>query len=96
MASEYQQALAALYGTDPVLQQEANIWLNDFQSKPQAWGAALTNLDATSPTEFMFFSANVLLKKTKSVDWARLPSDQREHLRIAVRWRNSFLDAQYC
>eukprot|EP00798_Chlamydomonas_sp_ICE-L_P007351 gene7351-474_t len=84
MAGEYRQALEALYGGAPALQQQANLWLNDFQKQQVAWEAALSCLGSNERTEFAFFSANVLLKKTKSVDWSHLTPEQREQLRVAV------------
>lgn len=72
-------ALNALYGFDQAQQQAANIWLNDFAKNPAAWQVGLDMLTPASPTEPMFFCANMLLDKVRR-EWGKLSQDQRSHL----------------
>lgn len=72
-------AVGALYGYDAQQQQAANQWLNDFSKQPAAWQVGIDILSATSPTEPMFFCANMLLNKVRT-EWGQLSEDQRQNL----------------
>ena len=75
-ASSFHQALYALFGNDPIAQTQANQWLTDFASKPEAWQASLSLLDPSNPSQIAFFCANILLTKARR-DWTETsPSDR--------------------
>ncbi|GFR45790.1 hypothetical protein Agub_g7244, partial [Astrephomene gubernaculifera] len=81
MDQQFRAALAALNGTEPTRQSAANLWLNDFQHTPEAWGAALALLDPASgaSADEAFFAANLLTSKTRR-EWGRLNAQQRSEL----------------
>jgi hypothetical protein len=80
---EFRQAVQALYGSDPVAQQQANVWLYAFSSTPAAWEAGLAMLEPGLPSWGQFFSANLLLNKTRT-EWSKLQAEHRAQLTAAV------------
>ena len=72
----FHQALHALFGHDLTAQAQANQWLNDFTTTSDAWHAALSLLDPSSPSQIAFFCANILLTKARR-DWDDLPTSDR-------------------
>ena len=80
----FHEAVNALFGSDPGLQSQANQWITEFSSKPEAWQAALSFIDPSSPSHVSFFCANVLLSKARR-EWSSMGSDQRTAISELVR-----------
>ena len=78
------QAISAAYGHDVVTQQQANQWLHQFASTPEAWAAALALVEPGTPPEHAFFAANMLLSKTRS-EWGKLQPHQQQELAATYR-----------
>lgn len=84
----FKSAIQALFGPDPIAQQQANQWLTNFALTTSAWEASLSILEFGLPVNVLFFSANMLLSKTRT-DWGRLTVDQRGQLTGAIRYHRA-------
>ncbi len=69
------QALNALYGTDPALQQQAKSWLEQYNTTAASWTGSLSLINPAVPLEAQFFGCNMLLTKVKR-DWASLNNEE--------------------
>jgi hypothetical protein len=83
-ATLFQQALSALFGSDPCQQQQANIWLQSFSNAPAAWEAAACLVEPSAPTNVAFFCANILLSKARN-DFSSLPVEQQSAISQMLR-----------
>ena len=85
LVGQVAQAVHILYGTNPVVQQEANAWLTSFASSLEAWEVCLGLLrPGQAAVEVQFYAANTLLKKIRE-QWGTLSADNRSHLQVAIR-----------
>ena len=78
------QALSALYGTDPTLQQQANAWLEQYSATATAWDGALSLISPAVPLEAQFFGCNMLLTKVRR-DWSSLGPHESQHITQRIR-----------
>lgn len=90
LQEQFQSAIQALYGSDPISQQQANQWLNDFTANGAAWDICLTCIDVHASDTTAFFCANMLLTKIRK-EWAKVPVVQRGNLSAVVRYASSAL-----
>ena len=79
-----QEAIQALYGSDPERRQAANVWLTEFALSEQAW-ECLQLLRVDLAAEVQFFSVNLILSKVRH-GWRKLQPDARRQVQTFVRW----------
>jgi hypothetical protein len=95
--SEFLFALTGLFdpSSDPTTRANANAWLTDFASKPEAWQAALavisvqflgppSDVSTEAIAQASFFCANLILTKTRK-EWHRMSPEERSAVSTATR-----------
>ncbi|GMH32786.1 hypothetical protein BSKO_00620 [Bryopsis sp. KO-2023] len=81
-SGDLRSAIVAACNPDPTRQQQANAWLTQYAETNGAWEGALELL-RDNDDQIRFFSANILLTKTRT-DWSRLSGEAKQHLLASV------------